>query len=251
MIDLCSLLMTDDLLWVCIVTLWAKILSTGFQQQQQMVLRAVATWGCLQQIIVCWIRHKYLLLSFNCSCPFFIHLQNMAVCQNRHKFLGFCVKSALLLECFFYLFFFLHQASLGETTISVYSVLPSGAFWALFCSWQTGDCRSGVVFMNKTMFFSLHLCLCLWLSRFKHVSYEPEAKFLIPQTALFGLSYTYLFDMSVTVSTRTLHNSFTRLSPLCDLRKSCQECRPCAALMHVVMVSGQVHGDPLPSHEEK
>lgn len=103
-----------DLLWVCIVILWTKM-PTGFQQQQQMVLGALATWGCLQQVIVCWIRHKYFLLSFNCSCPCFIHLQIMAAGQKRHKFSGFCVKSALLLECFFcFVLFFSSSSQFGR-----------------------------------------------------------------------------------------------------------------------------------------
>lgn len=94
----------------------------AFPQQQQMVLKALATWVCLQQIIVCWIRHKYLLLSFNCSCLFFSHLQNMAVCQNRHKFLGFCVKSVYCLNVAFDLFclYFSSSGQLGGITISVF-----------------------------------------------------------------------------------------------------------------------------------
>lgn len=64
-----------------------------------------------------------------CSCPF-IHLQNKEVRQNRHKFLGFCVKSALLLECVFCLVLSPPSAPPGRLAweISPFHLL-------LFCSW--------------------------------------------------------------------------------------------------------------------
>lgn len=105
MIDLCSSLTTIDLLWVCIASVWAKNIAYRLSTATTDGPKCTSHFR-VSATIVCWIRHKYLLLSFNCLCLFFIHLQTWQCVKTGTNPWGFVQRVLCWFIYFLLLLFF-------------------------------------------------------------------------------------------------------------------------------------------------